>query len=464
MIEATYLAGKSPEAIGSVLHGFLSRPVDARYLAETAAAKAIAMHVTTACRGLCLSGLTDLERADESGAEGTTLVGRVQFGLLELAHPRPANVRRAWGAAHRALQAGLAPKLRWWLRAYAPHVRSAIRMHDGARLIAQLAATDPEGWRGALVETLRYASGSDRELILGAIPRHANRETIEAMKEIEGRDIAETRRQLQHAQAARLFLRTFGGVSLHRGDWAGPALPIEKKRVRMLLAVLAARAHTTLTRDMALDILWPNTDADGAINNLNQTVFQLRRYIDPTYRGGESPEYVISTSDQVGLNPDLVHTDLEEIRRLSAKTASVDWGQRQLAARRAINLVRGEFLADLRYEEWTSVQQMAVHNEVRDQLLPIALTPSTAYDLEVSVLAASALIALDPYDEAAVLALAECLSRSGRRVAARDLVVDYAKRVQVELDDEPSPEVVQAAQGFGARGQIKPDLTKIAAN
>jgi DNA-binding SARP family transcriptional activator len=107
---------------------------------------------------------------------------------------------------------------------------------------------------------------------------------------------------------------------------------------------------------------------------------------------------------------------------------------------------------------------MAVHNEVRDQLLPIALTPSTAYDLEVSVLAASALIALDPYDEAAVLALAECLSRSGRRVAARDLVVDYAKRVQVELDDEPSPEVVQAAQGFGARGQIKPDLTKIAAN
>jgi len=314
------------------------------------------------------------------------------------------------------------------------------------------------------VETLRYASGSDRELILDAIPRHANRETIEAMKTIEGRDIAETRRHLQHAQAARLFLRTFGGVSLHRGDWTGPALPIEKKRVRMLLAVLAARAHTTLTRDMALDILWPDTDADAAINNLNQTVFQLRRYIDPTYRGGESPEYVVSTSDQVSLNPDLVHTDLEEIRRLAAKTAGVDWAQRQMAARRAINLVRGEFLADLRYEEWTSVQQMAVHNEVRDQLLPIALTPSTAYDLEVSVLAASALIALDPYDEAAVLALAECLSRSGRRVAARDLVVDYAKRMQMELDDEPSPAVVQAAQGFGASDQIKPDLTNVASN
>jgi DNA-binding SARP family transcriptional activator len=203
---------------------------------------------------------------------------------------------------------------------------------------------------------------------------------------------------------------------------------------------------------MTIDILWPAADADAAINNLNQTVFQLRRYIDPAYKGGESPEYVISTSEQVALNPALVHTDLDEIRRLPSRGNAADWGQRNVAARRAIALVRGEFLADLRYEEWTAVQQISVHNEVRDRLLPIAMSPATAYEVDVSVKAAAALIALDPYDEAAVLALADGLSRSGRRVAARDLIIDYARRFRAELDEPISPELALAAKEFGAAG------------
>lgn len=271
--------------------------------------------------------------------------------------------------------------------------------------------------------------------------------------------MSDLRRHLQHIQATRLFLRTLGGVSLHRSDWNGPTLEIDKKRVRTLLALLAARAHTTLTRDMAIDTLWPEADADAAINNLNQTVFQLRRYIDPGYKGGESPEYVISTSEQVALNPDLVHTDLEEIRRLPAKAIGGDWKRRQTSARRAIALVRGEFLADLRYEEWTTVQQVSVHNEVRERLMPIALSAGTSYDTDVSVSAAMALISLDPFDEGAVIALAKCLADSGRRVAARDVIIDFARRMTAELDEGPSSTIVDAARAFGAHGQINEDLT-----
>jgi len=62
---------------------------------------------------------------------------------------------------------------------------------------------------------------------------------------------------------------------------------------------------------MAIDILWPDADGDSAVNNLNQTVFQLRRYLDPSYRQGESPEYIISSAEQVALAPGLVHTDLQ---------------------------------------------------------------------------------------------------------------------------------------------------------
>ncbi len=144
----------------------------------------------------------------------------------------------------------------------------------------------------------------------------ANKSTVDAFSTVDGHDVAELRRRLRTTQASRLFLRTFGRMSLHRGDWNGSPITIDKKRVRMLLALLAARAHSDLSRDVCVEILWPSADADAAVNNLNQTVFQLRRFIDPDYHGGDSPEYVVSTSEQVSLNPELIHTDLAEIRRL----------------------------------------------------------------------------------------------------------------------------------------------------
>ena len=219
------------------------------------------------------------------------------------------------------------------------------------------------------------------------------------LEAIPGRDVLEARRHLRHLQAPRLFLRTLGGIALHRASWDGPQIEIDKKRVRMLLAVLAAHHGSTLNRDVALDILWPELPMESAVNSLNQTVFQLRRYIDPGYRGTESPDYVISTSEQVGLSAELVHTDLAEIRRVPSRLAAADWQTRQDVASRAIKLVRGEFLADLRYEEWANRQQLRVHAEIRERLLPIALAPGTSFDVEISTHAATALLGLDPFDE-----------------------------------------------------------------
>jgi len=203
---------------------------------------------------------------------------------------------------------------------------------------------------------------------------------------------------------------------------------------------------------MAIDILWPDADGDSAVNNLNQTVFQLRRYLDPAYRQGESPEYIISSAEQIGLAPGLVHTDLQEIRRLADRFTIGGWRHRQEAAAKAIALVRGEFLADLRYETWASRLQVTVHNEVRSRLLPIALQAHASFDIQVALDAAAALVTIDPFDEAATLALAESLSRSGRRRAARELLVNYAAQLRTEFDEAPSKDISEATDRLrGAR-------------
>lgn len=70
-------------------------------------------------------------------------------------------------------------------------------------------------------------------------------------------------------------------------------------------------------------------------------------------------------------------------------------------------------------------------------------------------MAASALTSLDPYDEAAVLALADSLARTGRRVAARDLIVGFAQKLRAELDDDIPEAIARAAGKYGASSLVK---------
>lgn len=453
LIENMFLGGESGSRIGETYDRLLRCKPDPRDAPEWQPAVAIARHVSGSCGGTCLSAVGELSGARRSGATSTALISELKIGPLLLEHGGRARRRQAWETLTEALDADIATPFRHWVRLYAPHSQALLEFTDGTKLLVRIASTDPEGWREAILAALEKASDDDRVMLLGWVVKHANRDTVEGLRLLPGRDVAEARRLLQHQRATHLFLRTFGTVGLHRGDWAGAALPIDKKRVRTLLGVLATGGRGTLTRDMVIDTLWPDTDADAAINNLNQTVFQLRRCIDPNYRGGDSPEYVISNADHVGLNPDLVRTDLDEIRALHTRLPGADWHQRQALARRTIDLVRGEFLADLRYEDWTGVQQLAVHREIRDILLPIAAAPTSMFDVDVSERAAGALVGLDPFDEPAMLALANCLALGGRRVAARNLLTDYARRLRAEIDEDPSQEFQSAAAEVGTTSQ-----------
>jgi DNA-binding SARP family transcriptional activator len=450
-VDALYLAGGAPDSLKKAGQRIVRGKHDARYRAEIAVGIAISEHAAGSCNGECRSAGRELELESERGARLIYLVGKMKLGLLAFDHRRKRDTEQAWRAVQGCMDLGIAPGLKWWLRRYAERAPTALAVSGGSEVVCRLGALDPDGWRDALIETLQQASGRDREQLVESLSRMANKSTIEALGKIGGQDIADLRRRLKTVQASRLYLRTFGRMSLHRGDWNGSQVPVKKKRVRTLLALLAARAHTDLSRDQCVEILWPAADADAGINNLNQTVFQLRRYIDPEYRGGESPEYVISTSEQVAVNPSLVHTDLSELRRLPQRMQGADWSQRQHAARRAISLIRGEFLGDLIYEDWSATYQNRVHSEVRELLLPIATASPIEFSVEVSLLAASALLMLDPWDERAVVAMADGLGRSGRRVAARSLLTDFATRYERELEVEPSEEVARALTAVGPR-------------
>jgi DNA-binding SARP family transcriptional activator len=309
------------------------------------------------------------------------------------------------------------------------------------------ANADPEAWREAVAALLDSAKGPQREDVISFLGRHGRPETASALRNVEGQDVTELRRVIVTKHAPKLFVRSFGAMAVHRGSWFGETKGIEKRRMRALLALLVANFRSTLTREMALDLLWPESTPSSAINSLNQAVFQLRRVLDPRFRDGESPPYILSNLDVVQMNPELTVTDLDEFRRLAG---DLRVGRHTDEADRVgalVDIIRGEFLAELRYEDWALRIRTTVHAEVREALIPVAMGSLHA-SADLSIRAAGALLELDPYDEGAQLAMARQLDASGRRSAARAAVLRFATKLKDDLDESPSPELSAALAGW----------------
>jgi hypothetical protein len=112
----------------------------------------------------------------------------------------------------------------------------------------------------------------------------------------------------------------------------------------------------------------------------------------------------------------------------------------------------------LRYDDWLSGRQLAIQEEVRRILLPIAKGAHSAIDPLLASHAAAVLVSIDPLDEVANIALASQLAATGRRAAARSSLERYVALIQRELGDPPSDAVLGTLKALqfsqGRHGQV----------
>jgi DNA-binding SARP family transcriptional activator len=204
-----------------------------------------------------------------------------------------------------------------------------------------------------------------------------------------------------------------------------------------LLGYLLARIDNPPSRDQVIDALWPNAEPEDGVNSLNQSVYQLRRVIDPRYRDGESPQYLIATTDTVALDSALVTTDLQHFRALARAFENGVPGDARAIGNELVDIVAGEFLAELIYEDWAASVRMTVHAEARRVLIRLTDEPFLASYPDLGLRAAARLADMDPYDEQAHLAMARCLQFMGRREAARRVIRRFLARLRDDLGESP---------------------------
>jgi DNA-binding SARP family transcriptional activator len=168
---------------------------------------------------------------------------------------------------------------------------------------------------------------------------------------------------LAQRTSPRLRIHDLGRVTLEIAD-RSVALGGMRRKPAALLLNLASRPAYTAHRDQVIDDLWPDADPASAINSLNQSLYFLRREIEPWYEDGVSPDYVGFAGDLVWLDADLVSSD-----GAGFLAAAQTWKQGPQGD--SVELLRsyaGHFAPEFEYEEWA----LSFRSKLKSKFLEVA--------------------------------------------------------------------------------------------
>jgi ATP/maltotriose-dependent transcriptional regulator MalT/DNA-binding SARP family transcriptional activator len=297
----------------------------------------------------------------------------------------------------------------------------------------------PARWLPAL---RRATQSSDREAAMAAASLLSTLGTVEdvsLLTEFERRHIRQSARRTLSKKLARhanptMVVHDLGRIRLQLGPRVVP-LSQSRRKAASLLAFLAARPSHSATRDQVLDAMWPNQSPEGAVNSLHQTLYFLRRDIDPWFQDGHSVDYLVVEPDVVFLDPDLVQIDSAAFfRQVSAALASDN------IADVAVPILRdypAKFALDFEYEEWSLAWRDQLHGLFLEttEAASGALLAAGRFKPAINVLERA--LAIDDSALELEVALIRALHQSGALAAAAHQYRHYAKAHQDEYGAAP---------------------------
>ena len=228
-------------------------------------------------------------------------------------------------------------------------------------------------------------------------------------------------------------LRLLGGASLDGPD--GPVAGRAALRQRIaLLAVLAVEHPRSISRDKLVSYLWPESGSDDARHLLRESLYILRSAL-----GDDS---VLSTGDDLRLNPDRLTCDLWEFEAALAREDP----------EAAISLYHGPFLSGFHltdaeeFEPWAEGERSRLARRYGQALEQLAEREMRGGDRLRAVEWWSRLAKEDPYNSRIALGYMRALEAAGDRAGALRHASAHSELLRTELDAVPEREVVALAE------------------
>jgi DNA-binding SARP family transcriptional activator len=301
----------------------------------------------------------------------------------------------------------------------------------------------PESWLPHFRRGLTSPDPATREVNAAFLERYGEFSDVPMLRSF-GHRVAERGasksygKALARRTAPRLFVRDLGRTHLEIAERSIEVTTVRRK-VAALVTYLMTRPGFTAPREQVLEALWPDSPPEVGTNSLHQTVYFLRRDLEPRYSETATPGYVRLEGELIWFDPELVDSASHQFSVLAgSREDGTD------SAERAIRLYQGRFAPEFEYEDWAIATREALHAAY------LGLVQRTARDLasvghwgraaELSRLA----LAVDPEAEAIERGLIALYESAGSHAAAAEQYSHFAAghRETYGVEAPPLDEIV----------------------
>ena len=225
-----------------------------------------------------------------------------------------------------------------------------------------------------------------------------------------------------------LLIRLLGGFTITVGERPIPEDAWRGQKVQALLKLLALAPAQRLARDQLLDMLWPDFTPDAAASNLYSTLTVARKILAGVatlrLRAG-----MVAFHAPGGVQIDVSAFTLAATRARGSRDPA-DY-------RAALAWYGGALLPDDRYEDWAAAPRETLRGVYCGLLRAVAVLYEDGGEHDAAIDALERLVADEPTDEPAHLALMRLYARVGNGAAALRQYNVLRETLARELDAEP---------------------------
>jgi DNA-binding SARP family transcriptional activator/TolB-like protein len=227
-----------------------------------------------------------------------------------------------------------------------------------------------------------------------------------------------------------ITLRMLGSLTLSAPDGCEfDSVLRRKKRLALLAYLAAARPQGFHRRDLLVGTLWPEFAQARARNALRQAVHCLRDGLGKTV-------VIARGEEELAIDHTVLQSDVEEFEKY------IDAGAHECA----LAVYRGDFLTGFHLPHALEFQHWLDDERTRLRLAAVAAGLSLAAEAERrgnllgAVRWATRAVQISPFTESVLRELLSLLDRAGDRAEAVRVYHEFVRRLQDDLEVEPSPE------------------------
>jgi DNA-binding SARP family transcriptional activator len=242
-----------------------------------------------------------------------------------------------------------------------------------------------------------------------------------------------------------LYVRMLGPFEVSRGGAEVAAGAFGRRATRQLFKYLLIHRRHPVTREQAIEALWPKSEPRDAANLLKSRLSLLRRALQPHLGEGQPSAFLLAREGTLQIDPrSPCWIDADEFERLA------DRGDPDSLAE-AIELYRGDLLEEDHYEEWTLPERDRLRDVLLRALASLASSHEAASRPEVAQAFWRRLVELDPCAEHAYQGLIRCALALGRQADALRAFEQCRSRLSEDLGVDPAPQTRALIGGLTSR-------------